>query len=351
MNVYNVKLKNKGFNIYYMTYPRGITKRFEPFDPIKLSIETEKIVIDGNKRKYNTFRTERFYGQIATARGVGCNLRCSFCWINESRDYPENYGKFCSPEEVYENLIEASSSEYGRASMSSLARISGCEPTLGKEHLLSVVEICKEKGEFKHFLIETNGIILGDNKEVVKELKKFGDYLTVRLSFKGGTAEDFEKKTGAKAEYFELQFKALEYLKDEGIMYRLASMSSDPKIMGRKERAKLLERIVEQNPGNLKLLEEETADPFEITKRRLYESRLIKKADDLKKRVYEPFWVSITRELKIKRGTRTKISKEELIEVIRNMKMRTVKSSCSSCTQHNPWHGHETQDDLDDKLG
>lgn len=334
-----------------MTYQRGLTKGMTPFDPIRLSEDTEKIVIEDNKRKYNTFRTERFYGQIATARGVGCNLRCGFCWINKSRDYPGKYGKFYSPEEVYENLIESASSEYGRASMSAIARISGCEPTIGREHLLSVVETCKEKGEFKHFLIETNGILLGNNREFVKELKKFGDYITVRLSFKGGTAEDFEKKTGAKAEYFELQFKALEYLKDEGIMYRLASMSSDPKIMRRDERAKLLERIVEQNPGNLKLLEEETADPFRITKKRLERTGLIKNANDLKKRLYEHWAISITRELESKKDVRKEnINKEELIEVIRNMKMRTVKSACTSCPQHNPWHGH-AKDDLDEKLG
>ena len=118
-----------------MAYPRSLVKGFEPFDPIEVSKETERIVIDGNKRKYNLFRVERFYGQIATARGVGCNLRCGFCWISPSRDYPEKYGTFYSPQEVYDKLIEVSSSKRARTLMSEGVRISGCEPTLGMDHL------------------------------------------------------------------------------------------------------------------------------------------------------------------------------------------------------------------------
>jgi len=151
------------------------------FDALELSLETEKRVIDGNKRKYNTFRLEPFYGGIATARGVGCNLRCAFCWINPSRDTPERYGTFYSPQQVYEKLREVSQ---GRTVG---ARISGCEPTLGRDHLLELIETCA-KGDFRKFLLETNGMLLGADESYVRDLNKFRDYVLVRLSFKAGNA-------------------------------------------------------------------------------------------------------------------------------------------------------------------
>ncbi|MFH1210520.1 MAG: radical SAM protein [archaeon] len=336
-----------------MSYPRGLTKGVEPFNPIELSRETEKIVIKGDKRKYNAFRIEQFYGQMATARGVGCNLRCGFCWISPSRDYPESYGKFYSPGEVYEKLIEVSSNKYGRAIMSSGVRISGCEPTLGKEHLLSLIEISKKGKDFRWFLLETNGILLGHDEEYVRALSQFKDYVKVRLSFKAGTAEDFQRKTGANAKYFGLPFKALDNLKKYGLAYQLASMSEDPKIMKPQERIKLLEKIVQHGAENIKLLEEETADPFGITKRRLVESGIIKKVEEVKTRVYEPLNNSLVRALQAKRGKwkgEIKITSDELKELIKNMSTRTRKSGCSSCHRQNPWHGHNTEDDLDNKL-
>lgn len=342
-------------NTNNMSYPRGLTKGAEPFNPIEVNRETEKIVIKGDKRKYNTFRLENFYGQIATARAVGCNLRCGFCWINPSRDYPEDYGKFYSPKEVHEKLIEISSNEYGRAIMSSGARISGCEPTIGKEHLLSLLEICRKEKAFSWFLLETNGILLGHDEKYVKELSRFKDYIQVRLSFKSGTSENFERKTGAKANYFELQFKALEHLIKHDIHHGLASMSEDPKIMNREERVKLLERIVEHGVENLHLLDEETADPFGITKKRLVESGIVKNEARIKKRIYEPLSNSIIRALQKNQGETLrgviKIRKEELKRILKNMEMRTKKSPCSTCASNNPWHGHGVEDDLDDKLG
>lgn len=52
-------------------YPRFITaKNFEPFDPIELAKETEKIVCrqgpSGLERKYTAFYSTGVYGGIAT---------------------------------------------------------------------------------------------------------------------------------------------------------------------------------------------------------------------------------------------------------------------------------------------
>jgi uncharacterized Fe-S cluster-containing radical SAM superfamily protein len=50
------------------------------FDPIQRSEEVARLVCEGDRRRYRRFRPARFFGGIATADCVGCNLRCLFCW-------------------------------------------------------------------------------------------------------------------------------------------------------------------------------------------------------------------------------------------------------------------------------
>ena len=76
------------------TYPRYITPSLEPFDPIELARETEEIVCKGDARKYTDFYATGVYGGIATGYTCGCCLRCVFCWVDWSRDFPEHYGQF-----------------------------------------------------------------------------------------------------------------------------------------------------------------------------------------------------------------------------------------------------------------
>jgi len=341
-----------------MNYPRSLAKNSEPFNPIEISQETEKRVIDGNKRKYNLFRLEPFYGQIATARGVGCNLRCSFCWISPSRDYPEYYGSFFSPQEVYDELIKVSSNKYGRAIMSSRARISGCEPTIGADHLLSLIDICKNGKDFRGYLLETNGILLGENKDFVRALSRFGDFLSVRLSFKAGTPEDFEKKTGAKAGYFDLPFRALEYLKEYEIPYTLASMSKDPKLMPPKERRSLLKHIINYGIENIDLLDEEKADPFGITGTRLIRRELIGEPVEIRRQIYEPLINSVKRaagiqihdEINFEGIIKLGLNEDELKNLFETIEFQVYESPCVTCNRNNPWHGHNINDDLDARL-
>ena len=79
-----------------------------PFDPVWLTEATRRTVckvVDGvPHRKYTEFYAVGVYGGIATAYSVGCNYRCIFCWVDWSRDWPERYGQFYSPAEVYSKL-------------------------------------------------------------------------------------------------------------------------------------------------------------------------------------------------------------------------------------------------------
>ncbi len=185
------------------------------YHPIELTKKTEDIVLNGDLKKYYRFRATRFYGGIATADTVGCNLRCKFCWSGNSVWNAKNTGQFYTPEHVANNLKKIAIKK-GFHQM----RVSGGEPTIGRKHLLSL--LTKIESRFL-FILETNGILLGEDKSYVKELAKFNN-LHVRVCFKGNNPEEFSILTGAK-KGFEYQIKAIENLKDEKISFNIALVS------------------------------------------------------------------------------------------------------------------------------
>src|SRR5512137_740174 len=135
------------------------------YDPITLSKKIESIVIKGNSKKYYRFRPTGFYGGIATADTVGCNLRCKFCWSINSVWNANNTGEFYTAKEVADILQRiAETKRYHQI------RISGGEPTIGKHHLIEVLERINPTTVF---ILETNGILLGYEKHYVEDLSGF----------------------------------------------------------------------------------------------------------------------------------------------------------------------------------
>jgi uncharacterized Fe-S cluster-containing radical SAM superfamily protein len=179
-----------------------------PIDPLAWAEKVLEVVGSGEKRKYYRFRPAPYYGGIATADCVGCCLRCLFCWSWHIVIQPEKMGRFYSAEEVVRNLTSIA-----RKKGFEQVRISGNEPTLHRSHLLKVLGLISK--EF-HFILETNGILIGYDPSYAKDLSSFTN-LSVRVSLKGACPEDFACLTGAKAEIFELQLKALEHLVGEGV--------------------------------------------------------------------------------------------------------------------------------------
>lgn len=175
---------------------------------MKLAQETERIVTKNNLRKYYRFRAALFYGGISRADCVGCNLSCVFCWAFNIVRNPEKFGKFYLPEEVAKELVKIA-----KKKGFSQVRISGNEPTISKEHLIKISENIPK--EFT-FILETNGILIGANKDFAKGLSKFKN-LHVRVALKGTTPEEFSKLTGVKPEFFNLPLKALENLTKAGV--------------------------------------------------------------------------------------------------------------------------------------
>jgi uncharacterized Fe-S cluster-containing radical SAM superfamily protein len=151
-------------------YPRYLTPNSPHFDPLEIARRTEAIVCQGNRRKYTSFYATGVYGGIATGYTVGCCLRCYYCWMDSSRDFPERHGTFYSPDEVMEHLKAVAK----RAKVPRL-RISGAEPTIGKRHLLELLEYV-EASDFRLFILETNGILFGAERDYVKKISEKSCY-------------------------------------------------------------------------------------------------------------------------------------------------------------------------------
>ena len=261
-----------------MKYQRFLQPGFKPFDPLELARETEKIVTrkgkEGLERKYVGIYSAPVYRGIATGYAAGCCLRCIYCWSNWSRDYPEYFGKFYSAREVAQKLFKAAENgvtspgwERFRKLRVEKLRLSGCEPTIGKEHLLSVLKYA-DNSKYPLFILETNGILLGADRSYAKKLAKFKK-LYVRVSFKAATPQGFTKRTGALGNYYELPFKALQYLLNEGIYARAAAMT-DPRVMPEAERELLIEELTEIDARIFNTgLEEEQIDSYDTTMKRL----------------------------------------------------------------------------------
>lgn len=187
------------------------------YDPVKKAADVAHLVCDGDQKKYYRFRSARFYGGIATADCLGCCLSCLYCWSWRQVSQPARYGRFYSPREVAGRLVEIA-----RKKGFHQLRISGNEPTIGREHLLQVLGNLPSE---LRFILETNGILLGHDADYAAALAVF-THLHVRVSLKGTSEEEFCRLTGAGPEAFKLQLKALENLATAGVSVHPAVMVS-----------------------------------------------------------------------------------------------------------------------------
>ncbi|MEM0007046.1 MAG: radical SAM protein [Candidatus Bathyarchaeia archaeon] len=212
------------------------------YDPITRHIAIEKLVTragpEGLERKYYRIRPARWYGGIVTADCVGCGLLCRFCWVSDAvMNRPHDVGTFYTPKKVAESLISLA-----KKCKLDLLRLSGGEPTIGKQHLLKLLENLDGKGY--RFILETNGIPIAYDEGYAENLAKY-KFIHVRVSLKGCNEKEFALLTGAKPEGFKLQLKALEKLLD-------AKVSCHPSVMAsfstKKSLQSLLKRIEQISP-------------------------------------------------------------------------------------------------------
>ncbi len=229
------------------------------YDPFELSKKTEELVVRNGSKKYYRFRPTGFYGGIATADTVGCNLRCTFCWSSASVWNAGETGEFYTAKEVAEKLTRiADSKGYHQL------RISGGEPTIGKEHLLEVLETVPKK---YLFILETNGMLLGCDKQYVEDLSSF-QHLHIRVCLKGADAEEFSLLTGAK-DGFEYQINALQFLREYQMSFNIALVSGN-----RQKKQCLFQRLKVMNLEEV-MVEEEEITLYPLVRKRLHDARLL----------------------------------------------------------------------------
>ncbi len=193
------------------------------YDPVVRHEAIEKLVVrsteKGQEKKYWRFRFDRWYGGIVTADAVGCGLLCKYCWVSDAVMFqPATIGKFYNPETVAKILLKMARKRNLRQ-----LRVSGGEPTIGKQHLLQLLK--NLEAQLIIFILETNGIQIGKDPQYAKDLSKYR-FVHVRVSMKGCNKEEFAMLTGAKPEGFNLQLKALENLMQAGVKCHPAAMTS-----------------------------------------------------------------------------------------------------------------------------
>jgi uncharacterized Fe-S cluster-containing radical SAM superfamily protein len=184
------------------------------YDPIQRHLAIEKLVTrpsaEGQEKKYYRFRPARWYGGIVTADCAGCGLLCRFCWVRDSVMLrPADTGRFYTPRQVADNLTALA-----RKFCLRQLRVSGGEPTIGKAHLLQLLDLVRDKG--LSFILETNGILLAHDEDYPRDLARY-DFVHVRVSLKGCNKQEFSMLTGADSEGFELQLSSLKKLTEAGV--------------------------------------------------------------------------------------------------------------------------------------
>jgi len=235
------------------------------YDPIALTRAAERVVVRGNKRKYARLaRPLRFYGGITSAQEVGCNLRCKFCFSDKPVRRPHSTGRFYSPQEVFRALTKEAEKHGHR-----LISASASEGTLGQEHLLELLELVDQSKYV--FVLETNGITLGHDKDFAMSLSRFKN-LHVRVSIKGSNKKEYNMLTGAISDSYELPFKALDYLIDAGVSCNACVMIS---FSNQKDIQTVKDKLHGLWPGLLKSLELENITLFPKVAQRLSNANLI----------------------------------------------------------------------------
>ena len=189
------------------------------YDPLKRSEALECLAAEGSLRKYYRFRPAKWYGGIVTGDVTACNLLCHFCWAGDDiRNHPERVGKFYSPRQAFDKL-----DKIAKKSGYQLMRLSGQEPTIGREHLLELLGLLA-KTKYR-FILETNGILIGDDPSYAEDLAGFNN-VHVRVSIKGTNEDEFYKLTGADPKFFKYQLDAIGNLIEKNVSVHPAVMIS-----------------------------------------------------------------------------------------------------------------------------
>jgi len=221
------------------------------------------------ERRYWRFSLSPHKTRTFLAFSCGCFLNCVFCYVNPKFLDPElASGSFFTPSQVATKLVKAAFSK-GFLKIG----ISGGEPIIpGKafQHLVSVLENIEKLAPNLPVVVETNGIFLGLNDDLVYELSRFNN-LQVRVSFKGASPNEFSLLTGADPELFDLTLEAVRNLVENAVNCSCALMSS---FSSEISISKFIYSLREISPLLVKNLEVETLILYPLTVKKLRKHKI-----------------------------------------------------------------------------
>ncbi|MFX0084077.1 MAG: radical SAM protein [Candidatus Hodarchaeota archaeon] len=166
-------------------------------------------------RKYYRFRySSQFYGGIVTGDVIGCNLRCAYCWSQKTA-WNTRKGSWYDPNQVVNALLNLS-----KKNNCHKIRLSGGEPTLCKNHLLTVL---RQMPDEIFFILETNGILLSQDS-YIQDLEELHNPPHIRISLKAGETF-FSVITYASLNTYEKQIHAIRLLKQSSLQFNVAIMA------------------------------------------------------------------------------------------------------------------------------
>jgi uncharacterized Fe-S cluster-containing radical SAM superfamily protein len=187
-------------------------------DPLRRAAEVEALVMRGAARLYDLdkFRFQKFYGGIVTAGSRGCQLDCGPCWNAARNARPTEGGAFLMPFEVVSRLEKLAGRKTDKA------RISGCEPILGRVSAMHLAEIIE--GSRLQFVIETNGVAIGADPSILDIFNDMDNY-RFRISLKATDGLMWERFTATSAYGFVYQQRAIKELVKRHVKHSVAFMT------------------------------------------------------------------------------------------------------------------------------
>jgi uncharacterized Fe-S cluster-containing radical SAM superfamily protein len=132
---------------------------------------------------------------------------------------PGTTGRFYTPKRIADELLAIA-----KKRRLNQIRVSGGEPTIGKQHMLELLRHLQGYG--LSFILETNGIPIASDNSFAEDLSEYRDFVHVRVSLKGCDEEEFSVLTGARPEDFKLQIRSLEALLHAGVGCHPSVMTS-----------------------------------------------------------------------------------------------------------------------------
>lgn len=108
-------------------------------------------------------------------------------------------------------------------------RFTGNEPSLQWDHVVKVVRAVAGLGIFEKVIIETNGVLFADRKELLKKLDEMrGIVVDIDVSFKGVNPKQFKYISGMPEEYFYKQIEGFINLFEYVREHRLRNIRVNP---------------------------------------------------------------------------------------------------------------------------